>query len=77
MNLVILAGWVVLALGAWRTRVLGPVRAVARGLTSALPLGALKGTTPAALVALAGLCAALVPLTLVTVGLMVLLGQAG
>ncbi|GKQ36757.1 hypothetical protein ALMP_32970 [Streptomyces sp. A012304] len=99
LNLAILAGWVVLALGAWRTRVLGPVRAVALGLTSALPLGVLKGTTPVSLVALAGLCAALVPLglallceaprprrtavlrwvplTLVTLGLMVLLGQAG
>ncbi|MFK4102935.1 hypothetical protein ACI2L1_23180 [Streptomyces sp. NPDC019531] len=99
LNLAILAGWVVLALGAWRTRVLGPVRAVALGLTAALPLGVLKGTTPLSLVALAGLCAALVPLglallreaprpsraavlrwvplTLVTLGLMVLLGQAG
>ncbi|MFB6752657.1 hypothetical protein ACFCX6_17185 [Streptomyces sp. NPDC056353] len=99
LNLAILAGWIVLALGAWRTRVLGPARAAALGLTSALPLGVLKGTTPLSLVALAGLCAALVPLglallreaprpsraavlrwiplTLVTLGLMVLLGQAG
>ncbi|MBM7171657.1 hypothetical protein JQK87_25285 [Streptomyces sp. G44] len=78
---------------------LGPVRATALGLTAALPLGVLKGTTPLSLVALAGLCAALVPLglvllreaprpsraavlrwvplTLVTLVLMVLLGQAG
>ncbi|MHC3814769.1 hypothetical protein [Streptomyces sp. DT9] len=99
LNLAILAGWVVLALGSWRTRVLGPVRAAALGLTSALPLGVLKGTTPVSLVALTGLCAALVPLgvallreaprpgraavlrwvslALVTLGLMVLLGQAG
>ncbi|MFJ5266306.1 hypothetical protein ACIQAC_38220 [Streptomyces sp. NPDC088387] len=99
LNLAILAGWIVLALGAWRTRVLGPVRAAALGLMAALPLGVLKGTTPLSLVALAGLCAALVPLglallregprpgraavlrwvplTLVTLGLMVLLGQAG
>ncbi|MBH5134659.1 hypothetical protein I3J14_31840 [Streptomyces sp. HB-N217] len=78
---------------------LGPARAAALGLTAALPLGVLKGTTPLSLVALAGLCAALVPLglallceaprpsraavlrwiplTLVTLGLMVLLGQAG
>ncbi|MEV1037789.1 hypothetical protein OHA38_27870 [Streptomyces sp. NBC_01732] len=61
LNLAVLAGWVVLALGAWRTRVLGPVRAVALGLTAALPLGVLKGTTPMSLVALAGLCVALVP----------------
>jgi hypothetical protein len=99
LNLAILAGWIVLALGAWRTRVLGPVRAAALGLTAALPLGVLKGTTPLSLVALAGLCAGLmplglallregprpsrkavlrwVPLTLVTLGLMVVLGQAG
>ncbi|MFE6889254.1 hypothetical protein [Streptomyces sp. NPDC057694] len=99
LNLAVLAGWIVLALGAWRTRVLGPVRAAALGLTAALPLGVLKGTTPLSLVALAGLCAGLVPLglallrerprptrktvlrwvplTLVTLGLMMLLGQAG
>ncbi|MFI6089686.1 hypothetical protein [Streptomyces sp. NPDC051218] len=99
LNLAILAGWLVLALGAWRTRVLGPVRALALALTAGLPLGVLKGTTPLSLVALAGLTAALlplgigllrqdprprrtavlrwVPLTLGTLALMVLLGQAG
>ncbi|MFE3944849.1 hypothetical protein ACFXPV_23715 [Streptomyces sp. NPDC059118] len=99
LNLAILAGWIVLALGAWRTQMLGPVRAAALGLTAALPLGVLKGTTPLSPVALAGLCAGLVtlglallregprpsrkaalrwvPLTLATLGLMVLLGQAG
>ncbi|GAA2426156.1 hypothetical protein GCM10010433_27660 [Streptomyces pulveraceus] len=98
-NLAMLAGWIVLALGAWRTRVLGPVRAAALGLTATLPLGVLKGTTPLSLVVLAGLCAGLVPLglallregprpsreavlrwvplTLATLGLMALLGQAG
>ncbi|GHC21103.1 hypothetical protein GCM10010348_52670 [Streptomyces anthocyanicus] len=40
---------------------LGPVRAAALALTAALPLGVLKGTTPLSLVALAGLCVALVP----------------
>ncbi|MFD5193128.1 hypothetical protein ACFWMU_34320 [Streptomyces sp. NPDC058357] len=64
LNLAILAGGIVLAFGAWRTRVLGPVRAAALGLTAALPLGALKGTTPLSLVALAGLCAGLKPLGL-------------
>ncbi|WP_073948501.1 hypothetical protein [Streptomyces kebangsaanensis] len=64
LNLAIVLGWIVLALGAWRTRVLGPVRATALGLTAALPLGVLKGTTPLSLVALAGLCAAMVPLGL-------------
>jgi hypothetical protein len=64
LNLAILAGWLVLALGAWRTRVLGPVRAIALALMAGLPLGVLKGTTPLSLVALAGLTAALLPLGL-------------
>jgi hypothetical protein len=99
LNLAILVGWLVLALGAWRTQVLGPVRALALALMAALPLGVLKGTTPLSLVALAGPTAALlplgfgllrqgprptraavlrwVPLTLGTLALMVVLGQAG
>lgn len=64
LNSAALAGWIFLAVGAWRTRVLGPVRATALGLAAALPLGVLKGTTPLSLVALAGLCAGLVPLGL-------------
>ncbi|MEU4363175.1 hypothetical protein [Promicromonospora sp. NPDC023987] len=64
LNLAILAGWLVLAVGAWRTKVLGPVGAIALALTSALPLGLLKGTTLLSLVALAGLATALVPLGL-------------
>ncbi|MEL7976832.1 hypothetical protein AAG589_13300 [Isoptericola sp. F-RaC21] len=64
LNLAILAGWTVLAVGAWRAGVLRPWRAVALGLAAALPLGVLKGTTPLSVVALVGLCAALVPLGL-------------
>ncbi|MEU8708351.1 hypothetical protein [Streptomyces sp. NPDC048565] len=99
LNFAILAGWLVLAFGAWRTQVVGPVRALALALMAGLPLGVLKGTTPLSLVALAGLTAALlplgfgllrqgprptraavlrwVPLTLGTLALMVVLGQAG
>lgn len=62
LNFAILAGWLVLALGAWRTRVLGPVRALALALMAGLPLGVLKGTTLLSLMALAGLTAALLPL---------------
>lgn len=62
LNVAILTGWMVLAVGAWRTRVLGRAGAVALALTAALPLGLLKGTTVLALVALGGLTAALVPL---------------
>lgn len=62
LNAVIMGGWVVLAVGAHRARVLGPLRSLALGLTSLLPLGVLKGTTPLSVVAVAGLCLALVPL---------------
>ncbi|WP_338495306.1 hypothetical protein [Streptomyces sp. SJL17-4] len=62
LNVAIMGGWLILAAGAWRARVLGPVRALALAATAALPLGVLKGTTPLSVVAVAGLCLALVPL---------------
>ncbi|MFZ4302473.1 hypothetical protein ACOZE3_31765 [Streptomyces cinereoruber] len=62
LNVAIMGGWLVLAAGAWRARVLGPVRASALAATAALPLGVLKGTTPLSVAAVAGLCLALVPL---------------
>ncbi|WP_405982821.1 hypothetical protein [Streptomyces sp. NBC_00158] len=62
LNIAITGGWLLLAAGAWRARVLGPVRALALAATAALPLGVLKGTSPASVVAVAGLCLALVPL---------------
>ncbi|TQL70586.1 hypothetical protein FB381_4525 [Nocardioides albertanoniae] len=99
LNVAILVGWIVLAVGAWLTGVLGPVRSLALGSMAALPIGVLKGTTPMSLVALTGLCIALVPMgvgllrdfprpatgavvrwslvTMVTLGLLTLLGQAG
>ncbi|GAA3262633.1 hypothetical protein [Nonomuraea helvata] len=55
-------GWVVLAVGAYRSGVLGPVRSVALGLMSALALGTLKGTQPQSFIAVGGLCVALIPL---------------
>ncbi|GAT70888.1 hypothetical protein PS9374_06576 [Planomonospora sphaerica] len=61
LNVAILAGWPVLAFGAWRAQVLGPVRALALASAAALPLGVLKGTTPLSLVALIGLAIAFVP----------------
>lgn len=60
----IMLGWVVLAVGAWRSGVLGPVRSLALALMALLPLGVLKGTTPLSIVATAGLCIALAPLGL-------------
>ncbi|MFF2197876.1 hypothetical protein [Streptomyces sp. NPDC058157] len=62
LNPAIMGGWLLLAAGAWRARVLGPVRALALAAAAALPLGVLKGTTPLSVVAVAGLCLALVPL---------------
>ncbi|MFC5187795.1 hypothetical protein [Actinomadura harenae] len=58
----IMFGWAVLAFGAWRAGVLGPVRGVALALAALMPLGVLKGTTPLSIVGGAGLCVAFVPL---------------
>ena len=55
-------GWAVLAVGAWRARVLGPIRAVALASMSALMVGVLKGTTWVSLFAVTGLVVALMPL---------------
>ncbi|GAA3149597.1 hypothetical protein [Nonomuraea roseoviolacea] len=60
-NVMLFAGWAVLAVALWRAGTLGPVRSVALGLMSALPMGVLKGTGPMSLLAVAGLCVALVP----------------
>ena len=54
-------GWPVMAIGAWRAGVLGPVRAVSLSLMFMLPFGTLKGTEVRS-IAILGLCAALVPL---------------
>jgi hypothetical protein len=54
-------GWPVLAIGAWRANVLGPLRAAALSMMFMLPFGTLKGTEIRSL-AIAGLCVALVPL---------------
>ncbi|WP_189832978.1 hypothetical protein [Streptomyces zaomyceticus] len=62
LNLAVMGGWLLLAVGALRARVLGRVRALALAAAAALPLGVLKGTTPLSVVAAAGLCLALVPL---------------
>ncbi|WP_305788886.1 hypothetical protein [Symbioplanes lichenis] len=61
--LAVVTGWVVLAAGAWRSGVLPLWRAIALALMSALALGTLKGTqVPQSLIAVGGLCVALVPL---------------
>ncbi|MEV0823590.1 hypothetical protein [Nonomuraea rubra] len=55
-------GWIVLAIGAYRSGALGLGRSVALGLMSALALGTLKGTEPQSFLAVGGLCAAFIPL---------------
>ena len=54
-------GWPLLAIGAYRAGVLGPLRAAALALMFILPFGTLKGTEIRS-VAIAGLCLALIPL---------------
>jgi hypothetical protein len=54
-------GWPLLAIGAYRAGILGPVRSAALALMFMLPFGTLKGTEIRS-VAIVGLCVALVPL---------------
>jgi hypothetical protein len=62
LNPVILFGWMVLAIGAYLSGVLGLSRSVALGSMAALMIGVLKGTTWVSVAATGGLCIALVPL---------------
>ncbi|RCG17747.1 hypothetical protein DTL70_27190 [Streptomyces diacarni] len=62
LNAALMGGWILLAFGAYRARVLGPMRATVLALASAMPLGVLKGTTIWSVTAAAGLCVALLPL---------------
>jgi hypothetical protein len=61
-SVAIMAGWIVLAVGAVRAKTLGWFRAAALAATALLPLGVLKGTTLVSIVAVVGLAIALVPL---------------
>lgn len=62
LNLVILLGWIVLAIGTFLSGILGLLRSVALGLMAALMMGVLKGSTPVSVLATTGLCLALIPL---------------
>ncbi|MGM1062323.1 hypothetical protein [Saccharothrix sp. Mg75] len=66
LSFTVLLGWPVLAFAAHRAGALGggrfgAVRALALGTTCLLPLGVLKGTEVTSVVAVVGLCVALVP----------------
>lgn len=54
-------GWLMLAFAAYRSGVLGPVRATALAAMCLLPLGVLKGTEITSVIAVAGLCVAFLP----------------
>ena len=59
----VVAGWVVLAVGAYRSGALGLGRSLCLAVVSVLALGTLKGTQiPQSLIAAAGLCLAFIPL---------------
>jgi hypothetical protein len=58
----IMFGWLVLAVGAYRSRTLGFVPSVALGLMSCLMMGVLKGTSSVSMLVTGALCIALVPL---------------
>jgi hypothetical protein len=61
LSFTILLGWIVLAVGAWRSGALRTVQALGLAAAALMPLGVLKGTTVLSMVGAAGLCVALVP----------------
>jgi len=62
LSLAALTGWIVLAVGAYLSGVLGIGRAIALSMMAGLMLGVLKGSTWFSALQIAGLCVALVPL---------------
>lgn len=65
LTLSILTGWIVLAIGAHQSGVLGLLRSIALGGMSALMIGVLKGSSVVSVLCTSGLCVALVPLGIV------------
>lgn len=61
LNGTIMAGWIVLAIGAYRSGTLNLFRSLALGLMVMVPFGTLKGTEIRA-IGIIGLCVALIPL---------------
>ncbi|WP_071394767.1 hypothetical protein [Bacillus tuaregi] len=62
LNFSILFGWIVLAIGAYLSKVFGWFRSLALGLMFALAIGVLKGTNMTTIISLIGLCLAFPPL---------------
>jgi len=61
-NGMMMVGWVLLAIGAYRSGTLGLIRSVALASMFFLPLGTLKGTRFESTFLILGLCIAFVPL---------------
>ncbi|WP_426446555.1 hypothetical protein ACP26L_22525 [Paenibacillus sp. S-38] len=61
-NGMMMFGWILLAIGAYRSGILGIIRSVALASMFFLPLGTLKGTRFESTFLILGLCIALVPL---------------
>jgi hypothetical protein len=62
LNACVFFGWIVLAIGAYLSGVLGLPRSIALGLMTALMIGVLKGSSVVSVIATGGLCVALAPL---------------
>ena len=62
LNGAILLGWILLAIGAYLSHTIGLVRSIALGAMSLLMLGVLKGSSWVSVLAVSGLCIALIPL---------------
>ncbi len=62
LNVCILFGWILLAIGAYLSCTLGLVRSIALASMSALMMGVLKGSSLMSLISAVGLCLALLPL---------------
>jgi hypothetical protein len=60
-NGMMMIGWILLAIGAYRSRTLGPIRSLALASMFILPLGTLKGTRTESTFLILGLCLALIP----------------
>lgn len=61
-NLFIMLGWIILAIGAYNAQVFGLVQSIALGMMSLLMIGVLKGSAWTSIVAVVGLCIAMVTL---------------
>ena len=62
LNITIMLGWIILAIGAYRSRTLQLTGSIGLALMSALMLGVLKGASYMSILATLGVCIALIPL---------------